>query len=755
MKKHLLRIFIAGSLFTAGNLNAQTRAMSTPIDMSGYSPIRFNMETTTESQREAMNKAHHDFLLKRDSDYDKKRNDYEKMIQQYILRNQSARTTAGTIVIPVVIHIVWNNANPAGNISDAQAISQITVLNEDYGRTNADTTQTPAVWKSRAVNTHIQFCLAQRTPTGNPSNGIERKQNNAVTSWTTDDKVKFASSGGLDIWDPTKYLNIWVCDLGAGLLGYGEFPTGSTSPTYGVVILNSGFGNQGTVTSPYQLGRTTTHEFSHCFNLFHIWGDDGTACTGTDYCGDTPNQAGSTNNCPAFPHIDACSSTTGTNAGDPVNGIMFMNYMDYSFDNCMNMFTANQSTRMNAVLQAPPYNALATSNGCTPVNLSADDAGVALITTPSSTLCNTSFTPVVVLKDYGNNALTSCTIKYSVDGAAPIAFSWTGNLASQLSTNVTLTSASSTIGNHTFTAWTSLPNGNADSQTSNDSLKLTFSIVGTGLALPYAQGFEGSTFVPTGWTLNNPDANTTWARTTAAAKTGAASAYLDNFNYGTGTGQFDEMILQGLDLTTVSAPVITWQVAYTYYNQTNPPPAAIFGDTLEILVSTDCGATWSSAYKKGGVQLATATPPANAPNNFTPTSSQWRFESTALSAFKTSKNATIKFRNISNNGDDMYIDDINVANYTGINELQLNAALKVFPNPTSGDLSVQFDLPVTGNFQLRVYNLLGQTINSVTEQNSLGGLYSIDLSKSANGIYFVEVITNSGSVTRKVVLDRK
>jgi hypothetical protein len=649
--------------------------------------------------------------------------------------------------------LCWNSSNRKGNISDAQAISQITVLNEDYGRTNADTINTPPVWRSRSANTHIQFCLAQRTPSDSISNGIESWQNDAVTSWGLDNKVKYYSSGGLDAWDPAKYLNIWVCDLGNSLLGYGEFPTGSISPTYGVVILNSSFGNQGTVASPYQLGRTATHEFSHCFNLYHIWGDDNGACNGSDYCADTPNQADYTMRCPKFPFIDVCSGTTGTNAGDPVNGIMFMNYMDYSDDNCMNMFTANQSSRMNAVLHAAPYNVLGFSNGCTPLNLTPNNAGIVAIAGPSGTLCNTLFTPNLLLKDFGSNVLTTCTINYRLDSAIPVSFNWSGSLGSQASVNVTLPIATSVIGAHTIMAWTSLPNGASDSQTTNDSLKDSFSILSpAGLALPYAQGFEGGTFIPVGWTLNNLDGLITWVKNTAAAKTDVASAGIDNFKYSSGFGQVDDMVLQGLDLTTVSDPVVTWQLAYTYFNQTNPAPATIYGDTLEMLVSIDCGATWVSAYKKGGVQLATVTPVGDAPSHYTPTSSQWRFEIVALSAFKTCTNAMIKFRNISNNGDDMYIDDINVENYSGIDEIQLHAALKVFPNPSSGEIFVL--LPGVKSLQISVHNMLGQTVYA-TAHSSAGGVYAIDLSKNQNGIYFIEVITSTGCIARKIMLDTK
>jgi hypothetical protein len=757
MKDKLLRLFMCGTMFIGFGLQAQHVRQFTkePIDVSGKSAIRFNMDKTTPEQRAAADNAYHETLLKQDPNYDRKRNEYEQMIEDHIARNPELRNQASPIVVPVVIHIVWNSGNAAGNISDAQATSQITVLNQDYGRTNPDANNTPTVWKPRSVNMGIQFCLAQRTPTGTATTGIERKQNNTTTSWTTDNAVKAASTGGLDAWDPTKYLNIWVCDLGGGLLGYGEFPTGSPSNTMGVVILNSAFGNQGTVNSPYQLGRTTTHEFSHCFNLFHIWGDDGTACTGTDYCADTPNQAGSTTTCPAFPLIDGCSGTTGANAGDPTNGIMFMNYMDYSYDNCMNMFTANQQARSLAVLQTAPYNALATSNGCAPLVSSNNDAGISGITSPSGTICTASFVPALVLKNFGGNALTSATVKYKVDAGAVLSYSYTGNLASNATANITLPSITSTNGAHIFKAWTTLPNGVADTQTSNDTMSVPFTIAGgAGVALPFSEGFEGTTFVPSGWTLTNVDNDTTWKRTTKAFKTGAACASMNNFSYNTGTGKKDEITTPGLNLSSSPGPVLTFQVAYTYYNQTTPS-AVVYGDTLQVLISTNCGTTWTSLYKKGGTALSTATPVNDAKTSFVPTASQWRLESLSLGTYASSSNAMIKFRNISDNGDDLFIDDINISSITGIKDLQMSSALTLYPNPTNGMLSVQLNMPVSGNFQVRVFDVMGRTITTLAESNSLGGTYNVDLSQNANGVYFVEVITDGSSVTRKVILDKK
>ncbi|HEU4719213.1 MAG TPA: M43 family zinc metalloprotease, partial [Bacteroidia bacterium] len=600
---------------------------------------------------------HETWLQQNDPSRAQARQDYEANIQSYIAAHPNEQNRS-TITIPVVVHIVYYTGAPAQNISDNQVFSQIQVVNEDYGRTNSDVN---THW-SQASGTNIQFCLAQRDPNGNATNGIERRGLSSNVSFSTNDGVKHYSSNGLDAWDPTRYMNIWVCNLGQSLLGYGEFPTTSVSQTFGVVILYSAFGSNFTsygtfsdIQSPYDRGRTTTHEFSHCFNLYHIWGDDNGSCSGSDNCSDTPNQGNATTTCYSFPHTDNCSTSSP--------GIMFENYMDYSYDNCLNLFTAGQSARMNAVLSSAPYNALATSNGCQPLTTTPLDAGISSITTPANnaTYCSGTFTPVVVLKNFGSSTLTSCVINYKIDNNTVQTYNWSGSLATNATANVTLSSQTATNGTHTFTCYTSSPNGGTDGQTSNDQSQNTFTVSGTGQSLPYTQGFESTTFVPTGWTLNNPDGSNTWARTTTAHTSGSACAFMDNWSYQTGNGQIDEMTMPALNLSSVSNPVMTFQVAYTYW--TVPYQ---YSDTLKIYISTDCGATWTQIYNKYGSNLQTAPPVSSTTSPFTPSSTQWRLETISLLPYQSAGSAMIKFRNISDYEDDLYLDDINITNTTDV-----------------------------------------------------------------------------------------
>ena len=256
---------------------------------------------------------------------------------QFAKTNQGTNAIAAiTVTIPVVVHVVYSAT--AENISDAQIQSQIDVLNEDFHKLNTDASKVPAAFAGLAADPGIQFVLAKRTPAGIATTGIERKSS-TTTSWGTADKIKKASTGGLDAWDATKYLNLWVGTIGGGILGYAQFP-GGVAATDGVVISPVYFGRVGTVTSPYNLGRTASHEVGHWLNLNHIWGDDSGACTGTDNVADTPNQGAEHYGTPTFPQV-SCSNGP--------NGDMFMNYMDYVDDNAMFMFSTGQSSRMNAL----------------------------------------------------------------------------------------------------------------------------------------------------------------------------------------------------------------------------------------------------------------------------------------------------------------------------------------------------------------------------------------------------------------------
>lgn len=298
--------------------------------------------------------------LKNDPEFARNQKQIEQFTQDFIRKGGVAsmdKTLVGTptYIIPVVVHVVYNTT--AQNITTAQVQSQIDVLNKDYQKLNTDVSKVPSVWTSLVADCKIQFCLATKDPSGLATTGIVRKST-TKTSFTTNNDVKKTAKGGDDAWPAASYLNLWVCNLSGGVLGYAQFPGGAAA-TDGVVIDNNAFGTTGTVSAPYNLGRTATHEVGHWLNLRHIWGDDGTGCNGSDQVTDTPNQADEHYGCPKFPQV-SCSNGP--------NGDMFMNYMDYTDDRCMYMFTNGQMTRMYGVLKAGgAHNSITTSGKCGPV----------------------------------------------------------------------------------------------------------------------------------------------------------------------------------------------------------------------------------------------------------------------------------------------------------------------------------------------------------------------------------------------------
>lgn len=259
--------------------------------------------------------------LQEDPTLAKRMQDIEDFTARFDPNSAANRLVNGVIEIPVVVNVLYKTA--AQNISDAQINSQITVLNNDYQALNSDYNLTPSAFQSvRSGNIGVRFVLDK----------IVRKAT-TKTSWSTNDAMKKAANG-IPPTNPTTELNLWVCNLGNGILGYAQFPGGNAA-TDGVVIDDNAFGNTGTVSAPYNKGRTATHEVGHWMNLRHIWGD--TNC-GNDLVGDTPTQQTANYGCPAYPH-KTCNN----------NGDMSMNYMDYTDDACMYMFSAGQKTRMQAI----------------------------------------------------------------------------------------------------------------------------------------------------------------------------------------------------------------------------------------------------------------------------------------------------------------------------------------------------------------------------------------------------------------------
>ncbi|AFM02904.1 fibronectin type III domain-containing protein [Bernardetia litoralis DSM 6794] len=596
--------------------------------------------------------------------------DMEQMLAPIIKDKQQVNPNAyvvdGVYIIPVVVHVIHDGEaiGVGNNISYALIESQIETLNDDFRRrtgTNGFNTHPDG------ADTKIEFRLAQRKPDGTAFTeiGVNRIDRNAQ-GWGAlpygtgfiDGTIKPYTTTTQG-YDGSVYMSYWCVPISGGILGYAQFPQTTLSGmdcnavdmvTDGVVMATSTVGGQTTPSSgsPYNLGRTATHEIGHWLGLRHIWGDGG--CTVDDYCADTPTASAANYGCP-----------TGTNSctDSPVDDLdMVENYMDYTEDACMNIFTNDQKIRMRTILETTRFSLI---NSVASIPPNPSDAGVLNIITPIGDICSGTVTPSVRVKNYGSTVLTSVTIESRIGTTgAYTSQAFTGlNVAAGGTIDLVLNNITGvTFGTYTFEAKTILPNGVTDPYTPSDLSNSTFTL-GDG-SLPILADFEGADFPSTSWQLQNPgeDCNL-WVADNSPTLIGAdgnrtKAALVRHHSY-TGTGQEDILISPSINLTTagLTSAGIEFDLAYRQRNTST-------SETLRIDVSTDCGATWipTPIYSKTGTDLATVTTTSTAA--FIPTvTNQWRRESVSLNAY-IGQSIKVRFVTVNANGNNLWIDNIKI-----------------------------------------------------------------------------------------------
>ncbi len=597
------------------------------------------------------------------------------------------------VYIPVVFHIVLPNPYVIG---DDAVKSQIDQMNIDFAGLNADSTNIPAAFQSLRGHSLIQFVLAKRTPSGALSNGIDRVSGTATGNPNNvTDSIKRTSLGGADAWDPNSYLNIWVGDLSGdqGVLGYTQIPGSGPSNDDGVFCNRLGFGISSCNINNYNKGRTIVHELGHYFGLNHIWGDDeneSNKCSGDDFraltndgstyflptslynpsgkgntaddIGDTPNQSIASNDCTTGIKTDACSSSAP--------GIMYQNYMDYTFDNCYSMFTKQQVARMEYVLDNFRAGLKTSVAGTVPSNAVTRDAAPVLpvnpggietsgcnsIYYPSTLTCAGDITPKVLIRNNGINTINSLTVGYTLNGGAPVLVTLNPNLLFGETQIATFQTIAVSTGSYTFKFFTANVNGGGSDQvTTNDTLTTVLSVPNP-VALPLVEGFETTSFPPPGWSITNSNnSNQSWKRTTPGNNS-AHSMYIDNFNNNT-DGQVDEIRTPKLNLSGTDAVLINFDLAHKNY------PGTDFNDRLEVLVSNDCGATFTSYFDKAGAALSTAGSSSDAYTN--PAPGDWKTQQITLNgSILSTGNIIVMFRNTSDYGNNIFIDNISIRQVT-------------------------------------------------------------------------------------------
>ncbi|MGK7389040.1 MAG: PKD domain-containing protein [Candidatus Cyclobacteriaceae bacterium M2_1C_046] len=625
--------------------------------------------------------------------------DFESRLQSLMV-NGSSRTTEDILIIPVVIHVVHNGESigVGANISQAQIQSQIDVLNEDFRRTGPGSNSHPA-----GADTNIEFVLAVLGPDGNelPEPGINRI-NGGAASWEFTQIENTLKPG--TIWDPTKYFNMWTLEFGgedAELLGYAQFPnlsgldgidrSNGAAETDGVVVGYRYFGRTGNVSSPYDEGRTTTHEVGHWLGLRHIWGDGG--CAEDDFCTDTP-AAGQPNY--------SCITANSCDEGVDDQNDMIENYMDYTPDACMNIFTVEQKGRMRTVLANSPRRMELVNSTVG----EATDKPVAQFSTNTPAACSGTS---VSFTDESTNSPTSWKWNF-YDGSGTL-------LATFTEQNLAITFNQSGVYTITFTA---------TNASGSDSVTNQLSIYSDVVMSSVYEDIEDENNILNEWVVLNTDNDRGWLYTNSesAYGTGTNSLVFDNYSVDTDpTGTIDVLVSPLLDLSGSGEPYLSFDHAYAIYSQD-------YLDSLQVMYSLDCGATWNLFWSEGGDDLATS---AATENPFEPTDTEWRSNEFSLSFLAGEPSVHVALVNRSGWGNLLYLDNIKFS-YVQVSQPAQAAFSSNKIKICEGD-AVQFEDQSTGTPGSWSWILEGADPGTSIQQHpkvtySTAGLYNVSLTAS-------------------------
>ena len=713
-----------------------------------------------QNQRNCGTMQYMEQMKSQDPGYETRMEQIEQLTREII--QQGNQKTGMVYTIPVVFHVLYNTSTL--NISDARILAQLDVLNKDFARLNADASNTPSIFQSVAANTNIQFCLAQRDPNGNPTTGIVRRST-SVSAFSGNNAMKFTSQGGSDAWNTSQYLNIWVCNLGGGLLGYAQFPGGPAN-TDGVVLLTGSVGGPsapGTTTS-YNLGRTATHEVGHYLNLRHIWGD---APCGTDSVPDTPVHNTSNGGCPTYPHYSTCS-------GSPIE--MTMNYMDYTFDACMNMFTAGQSARMNAALTAARPSLL-TSLGCVPPNISCGTPTGVIASGVTSSSASISWSAV--------SGATSYNVQYRIAGSGA---AWSST--SSTTTGVALSGLAAS------TQYEVQVQAVCGTNTGSFSASTLFTTTATGTTCGTPSGLNATSVTTSSATLNwaavsgassynvqyRPNSTTVWTTTTSTTTsvniTGLTAATQYTYQVqavcsGTPGAYSTTATFTTQSATTCSDPYESNNTSGTAKilttSQLNTNLTATISSTTDVdwyRFSTISGATRvkvnlttlpadydlylysNNASTLLGSSILGGTSSEQVIRNTTKTGTYYVRVIGYQGVFSTSSCYTLR---ISTSGTNWRLDE---GNAVAVEPIDPSSVL-VFPNPTADKATFEFVSDKAAMAQIKVVDMLGKVIYTNDSFEAAEGVnsFSSDFSNSAKGIHFIIVDINGERKTARFIVE--
>lgn len=723
------------------------------------------------------------------------------MIKKGVDDKSFERASNNKYVIPVVVHILHTGGSE--NINRSQIVSQITATNRDLAMMNtglAGISSFPAFDSlvprfsmsnnldsfnldglKRYIN-KVEFRLATKDPLGNCSDGITRTYTPKADE--ADNRTLFKS---VKYWDRARYFNLWIVKTiytteSTTTLGYAQFPFFGLSATDGVAVIHNFFGTTGTAASG--TGATTTHEVGHWLGLRHIWGD---ADCGSDGISDTPthkepNFCGSATVCPPpLPKIATCITDTNSTdtALNAINlekrneiGEMWMDFMDYTSDDYLWMFTREQYLLMNTTLQTITFrNSLHQSSNL--VATGTDDASQASPCAPApiSDLYSLQSNDLTFTKELicagGSVTFTNGTYNVSSSSAVAPTYTWDfpgGSPATSTSTSPSAVTYAN-VGSYDVSLTATNPSG-SDTETKDDFV-VVLPTTADYSSWQYYDDFEyaGSYYDDNKWMIINEGNQVNgWER---VGYTGyLSSKCMKMVNDENVMFEKDFLVSPAFDLTTISSDRLYFQ--YSYARKTDNPFIEVIDDVLEVYVSTNCGQDWTkrnitadgtTSGSLTGTRLNTA---GLVPDDFIPNSpTQWKQGSVDLASVSSSNNVRVMFVWTAGGefGNSMYLDRINIGNSTSIG-LDENPSdvfqYAIYPNPVSSTSQIYFNIPTDSKVAIDVMDVAGKLVGNIFTGNLNAGQQVFDLSKSqynAAGVYLVRLTVNGVSTTKKVIIE--
>lgn len=618
-------------------------------------------------------------------------------------------------IIPVVFHVLHQGGSE--NISYAQIEDQVRILNEDYRRTNADTVNTREIFKPVAADAKVEFRLAKLDPQGNCTDGVVR-----IWSPLTENAPESIKS--LSYWNSNRYFNVWVVSSiendGPGfIVGYAQFPGFGAAQTDGVVIRSDYVGDIGTAAG--SKGRAMAHEVGHWLGLFHTFqGGCSGGIFGGDGVDDTPPVIDGGN-----PGCPLNANTCNTDNPDLIDQVE--NYMDYTSGSCQNMLTLGQKDIIDASLNGPRSQIHSAGNlsftgvdnpnevACQPYAFFYADETL-VCAGQDITFTDGSYNGEVTSYDW---VLTGATPSQSGDANPTVVYDNPGEYSVTLNVS-------------------NAQGGDSYSQTNYITV-----LPGTAEINSYFS-FEGFEETVEDYLILSDGFGSTWEETNTSF-TDDRGIYLNNFS-GNPLGSQDEFQLPSVNLTNMNDPDLFFRVAY----KQRTGGAA---DNLRVYASRDCGESWSLRYNKTGASLATVSGTQGSP--FTPNSNaDWELVNVNLSIFQDDEHVLIKFRGTSDEGNNIYIDDIQISGPLGIKEENAGFEFNIGPNPMATSSLVNLQVANAGDYSVSLTDVTGKLIATIYNgELSFGShQFAIERQSIKAGIYLIQVDNGQGRRVQKLIV---